>query len=202
MVRSRSMYGDVVSGPSLHDAGYSVQKLTASRPPLVVIATIYTVLRTSLALKDSDRLRKCVLCLQILWSCSSPSTSGSHPADMPPKEGTTLFNDVIALAEDEIITTLQSPEFRGLDNRSKCSDVDHFFTYYQQVNLVKLATRVSEKTLRVLDGAVKDLLYEEPRYGETWNHGLLEWLKSLEKERDIQIVRFLCLQTGCSSPWG
>ena len=95
----------------------------------------------------------------------------------------------IALAEDALIRTLQSPEFQNGDSEEKCYTIDFFFGYYRRIHPEQLASRVSEKMLRALEGAVQDLVDSELGVDvKTRKHGWLEWLKSLEKERDRQRV--------------
>ena len=157
-----------------------------------MIAAIYTVLHTRRAslLPVGDRLNEYALCLNILVYCSSPITSGSQPGDMAEQDTRWKpLADAIALAEDAVIRTLQSPEFRDRDNGSRYWNMTYFFRPYQDIGLEQLARRVSEKMLHALAGAVQDL-HSDPHFGERSKHGLLEWLDLLEKERHKQMVRF------------
>lgn len=159
-----------------------------------MIVAILTVIRTS-PLDGDDRQR----CLEILVSCSSPSISLPQPGDTAEKDtkGKPLA-DAIALAEDALIKTLQSPEFQDGDSERKCDTINLFFRYYQRIGLEQLASRVSERMLRTLEDAVKDLplggrdFWTRRNYDEEWKNGLLEWLKSLQEERNKQTVS-LCL---------
>lgn len=163
-----------------------------------MIAAIYAAVRTSMTLMDGvDRS----ICVGLLISCSSPSISQSQPADTADEDRRKPLADAIALAEDALITTLRSTEFQDPngDSEYKCLTVPFFVDYYQRFALEQLASRASERMLRELGDAVKDLpLSSWVRWDRVSislltirKEDVLEWLKSLEEERNRQIVSSL-----------
>lgn len=98
--------------------------------------------------------------------------------------------DAISMAEDQVISTLQ---FRDQNATDKFRNMVCLFDLgqYQHIGLQQLASRVSDKMLRALVAAVQDLADSDPngRY-KNFTDDWLEWLRSLEKERDKQIVSF------------